>query len=69
MVFEIIERNSKKIFVNVSAGGGVKSLKEVDKLLRIGVNKVVINSAAVKNPDFLKRVSGYLRGFYNICKY
>ena len=31
-------------------------MKEVDKLLRIGVDKVVINSAAVKNPDFLKEL-------------
>ncbi len=56
MVFEIIERNTKKIFVNVSVGGGVRSEKEVDKLLRIGVDKVVINSAAVKNPSFLKKL-------------
>ena len=54
MVFEIIERNTKKIFVNVSVGGGVRSEKEVDKLLRIGVDKIVVNSAAVKNPNFLK---------------
>jgi len=56
LVFEIIERNSKKIFVNVSVGGGIKNENEVDKLLRIGVDKIVINSAAVKNPDFLKRL-------------
>ena len=56
LVYEIIERNSKKIFVNVSVGGGIKSEKEVDKLLRIGVDKVVINSAAVKNPEFLKKL-------------
>jgi len=56
MVFEIIERNAKKIFVNVSVGGGVRSEEEVDKLLRIGVDKVVINSAAVKDPDFLKKL-------------
>tara|TARA_B100001248_G_C27371290_1_gene451793 strand:+ start:769 stop:1599 length:831 start_codon:yes stop_codon:yes gene_type:complete len=56
MVFEIIERNTKKIFVNVSVGGGVRSEEEVDKLLRIGVDKVVINSAAVKDPVFLKKL-------------
>ena len=42
-----------KIFVNVSVGGGIKDEKEVDKLLRIGVDKVMINSAAVRNPKFL----------------
>lgn len=54
VLFKIVENNSKNIFVNVSAGGGIKSEQEVDNLLRIGVDKVVINSAAVKNPRFLK---------------
>ena len=53
VLFDIIEKISKKIFVNVSVGGGIRSLDEVDKLLRIGVDKMVINSAAVKNPKFL----------------
>lgn len=56
MVFNIIERNTKKIFVNVSVGGGVRNIDQVDKLLRIGVDKVVINSEAVKNPEFLKKL-------------
>ena len=56
VLFKIIENNSKKIFVNVSVGGGIRTEKEVDNLLRIGVDKVVINSAAVKNPSFLKKL-------------
>ncbi len=56
MMFDIIEKNSKKIFVNVSVGGGIKSRKEVDKLLRIGADKVVVNSAGVKDPFFLKNL-------------
>ena len=56
IVFEIIAKNTKKIFVNVSFGGGVKNEEEVDKLLRIGVDKVIINSAAFKNPEFLKNL-------------
>ncbi len=53
VLFNIIEKISKKIFVNVSVGGGIKDEKEVDKLLKIGVDKVMINSAAVRNPKFL----------------
>lgn len=53
VLFNIIEKISKKLFVNVSVGGGIKDEKEVDKLLRIGVDKVMINSAAVRNPKFL----------------
>lgn len=56
VLFKIVESNSKKIFVNVSVGGGIRNEKEVDNLLRIGVDKVVINSAAVKKPEFLKKL-------------
>ena len=54
VLFDILERNSKNVFVNVSAGGGIKNLNDVDKLLRLGVDKVVINSEAVRNPKLLK---------------
>ena len=56
VLFSIIEKISKKIFVNVSVGGGIKNVKEVDQLLRIGVDKVVINTAAVRNPDILEKL-------------
>ena len=54
VLFRIIEKISKKIFVNVSSGGGIKNIEDVDRLLRIGVDKVVLNSAAVKNPSLLR---------------
>lgn len=56
VLFNILERNSKNVFVNVSAGGGIKHLNDVDKLLRLGVDKVVINSEAVRNPKLLKEL-------------
>ncbi len=56
IVFEIIENNSKKVFVNVAVGGGIKNIEDADKLLRIGVDKIVVNSAAVNNPNFLKKL-------------
>ncbi len=56
VLFKIIEKISKKIFVNVSSGGGIKNIQDVDRLLRIGVDKVVINSAAVKNPRLLREL-------------
>ena len=54
VLFDILERNSKNVFVNVSAGGGIRNLNDVDKLLRLGVDKVVVNSEAVRNPNLLK---------------
>ena len=53
ILFNIIEKNSRKIFVNVSVGGGIKNENDIDNLLRLGCDKVVINSEAVRNPNFL----------------
>lgn len=53
---KIIEKNSKSIFVNVSVGGGIRSIKDADELLRIGVDKITINTAGVENPNFLREL-------------
>lgn len=55
-ITKIIEKNSKNIFVNVCVGGGIRSLKDVDKLLRIGADKIAINSSGVRDPNFLKEL-------------
>ena len=55
-LINIIEKNSKSIFVNVSVGGGIRTLDDADRLLRIGVDKIVINSEGVKNPIFLENL-------------
>ena len=44
------------IFVNVSVGGGIRTIKDADKLLRIGVDKIAINSEGVRNPNFLREL-------------
>ena len=41
-------------FIPFSYGGGVKSLESIRKLLKIGVEKVIINSFAFEKPDFIK---------------
>ena len=53
MMFDIIEKNSKEIFVNVSVGGGLKNIKDVDKLLR-WCRQIVINCQ--EDPTFLKKL-------------
>ena len=52
---DIIETTTKNIFVITSVGGGIRSEKDIDKVLRLGADKVSINSAAVKNKDLLTR--------------
>ena len=55
--FLLISDISKECFVPLVVGGGIKDLKTIEKLLRVGADKVSINSEAVLNPSFLEEAS------------
>tara|TARA_B100000780_G_C21095525_1_gene441819 strand:- start:563 stop:1342 length:780 start_codon:yes stop_codon:yes gene_type:complete len=52
-LFELVEKISKDIFIPIVVGGGIRSLKDIEKLLKSGADKVVINTAAVRNPELI----------------
>ena len=56
-IYEVVEKTSKKCFVPLTVGGGVRSVDDINKLLNCGADKVSINTAAVKNVDFVKEAS------------
>ena len=49
-IYEVVEKTSKKCFVPLTVGGGVRSVDDINKLLNCGADKVSINTAAVKDP-------------------
>ena len=49
-IYDVVEKTSKKCFVPLTVGGGVRSVDDISKLLNCGADKVSINTAAVKNP-------------------
>ena len=49
-IYEVVEKTSKKCFVPLTVGGGVRSIEDINKLLNCGADKVSINTAAVQNP-------------------
>ena len=51
----IIENIVKKLNISIEIGGGIRSVEKIKAYLNIGVDKVILGSAAIKNPDFLKQ--------------
>lgn len=51
---KIIMGLSKRCFIPLAVGGWIRDIKEIQQLLQEGADKVLINSEAVKNPDFIK---------------
>jgi cyclase len=56
-LLDIIEKTSKEIFIPLCIGGGLRSVDDIRKVLRAGADKVVINSAAIRNPELIKKAS------------
>ena len=52
-IYEVVEKTSKKCFVPLTVGGGVRSVNDINKLLNCGADKVSINTAAVQNPEVI----------------
>src|SRR6056300_1766114 len=56
-IYDVVERTSKKCFVTLTVGGGVRSVEDISKLLNCGADKVSINTAAVENPKIIEESS------------
>jgi len=56
-IYDVVQRTSKKCFVPLTVGGGVRSVKDINKLLNYGADKVSINTAAVENPKVIEESS------------
>jgi imidazole glycerol-phosphate synthase subunit HisF len=55
--FDVVRRTAEQVFIPLTVGGGVRSVDDVDALLRAGADKVSLNTAAVADPDLLGRAA------------
>lgn len=54
---EIVTRTAENIFIPITVGGGIRTLEDINSVLRAGADKVSINTAAINNPDFINRAT------------
>jgi cyclase len=50
---EVVRRTAEQVFIPLTVGGGVRSVADVDRLLRAGADKVSLNTAAIARPELL----------------
>ncbi len=56
-IVHIVEKVAKEVFIPLTVGGGIRKLEDIYSLLNVGCDKVSINSAAIKNPNFINESS------------
>ena len=52
-IYNVVKDTSKKCFVPLTVGGGVRSIEDINKLLNCGADKISINTAAVQNAELV----------------
>lgn len=57
IILDVVRRTSEVVFMPLTVGGGVRTLEDIRKLLAAGCDKVSINSAAVKDPEFVRKAA------------
>ncbi|GIH68274.1 imidazole glycerol phosphate synthase subunit HisF [Sphaerimonospora thailandensis] len=56
-MLEAVRRTAEQVFIPLTVGGGVRTVEDVDRLLRAGADKVGINTAAIARPELLTEAS------------
>jgi cyclase len=57
LIIDVVKRTIEKISVPLSVGGGIKNNEDIRTLLDVGASRIVIGTAAFKNPEFVKQAS------------
>ncbi|MFH1478178.1 MAG: imidazole glycerol phosphate synthase subunit HisF [Candidatus Omnitrophota bacterium] len=57
-MLDVVRRTAETVFMPLTVGGGINTLEEIRDLLNAGCDKISINTAAVKNPGFIKKAAG-----------
>ena len=56
-LLHIVEKTASEIFIPLTVGGGLRSIEDIRTILRAGADKVAINTAALRRPEFISEAS------------
>jgi imidazole glycerol-phosphate synthase subunit HisF len=56
-MLDVVSRTAEQVFIPLTVGGGVRTLEDARRLLRLGADKVSVNSSAVARPDLVREIS------------
>ncbi|MEV6599484.1 imidazole glycerol phosphate synthase subunit HisF [Actinoplanes sp. NPDC051346] len=57
-MLDVVRRTAESVFIPLTVGGGVRSVDDVDTLLRAGADKVGVNTAAIHRPELISEIAG-----------
>ena len=56
-LIDVVKRTVERISIPLTVGGGIRSIQDIQEILEVGATGVSINTAAVKNPDFVRKAA------------
>lgn len=56
-MYDVVSRCAEEVFIPLTVGGGIRSVEDVDRLLRAGADKVSINTSAIARPELINEIS------------
>jgi len=54
---DVVRKTAEQVFIPLTVGGGIRSVEDVDRLLRAGADKVSINTAALSRPELIAEIA------------
>ena len=55
--YDVVRRTAEQVFIPLTVGGGVRTVDDVDRLLRAGADKVGVNTAAIARPELIAEIA------------
>jgi cyclase len=57
IILDVVRRTAEDVFMPLTVGGGISTTEDIRELLNAGADKVSINTAAIKNPEFVRKAA------------